>query len=455
MNGSLAIPVYFGSGLDNAWLRDPSREYSRLAFPREFERLSHNVFRFPAKFHPPVVRRLIHRFSSPGQTVLDPFCGSGTTLVEGLVAGRAVVGTDIDPLSVLITRAKIQRYDIDYLDALARGLAGDLARMRAADEKLWSGFECEISSSDYAAASEELSPHIPAIPNIEHWFRRRVIVQLAAIKARMDRHRGTPAHLFFQLCFVSIIRNASNADPVPVSGLEVTKHMLQRELHGRAVDPYSLLDAALRKAIEAMRRFRDQRAPGILGRCARADVRHLSVRGTGIVDCVITSPPYLTAVDYYRRHTLETFWLGLTATVAERREIKPRYLGHDRLGERQAANVDENHGTEIGRRWLARLKPVKPERARAFLHYCSGMSEALVRFTEIVRASKPIVLVVGNVRFCGAHISMPDLLTQLAAPHLDLVDRLWYPLVNRYMSYERKHGADIDVDHVLIFRSRS
>jgi hypothetical protein len=57
----------------------------------------------------------------------------------------------------------------------------------------------------------------------------------------------------------------------------------------------------------------------------------LSIRGTGLIDCVITSPPYLTAVNYYRRHQLEMFWLGLTHTTAERLELMPRYLGRDRV----------------------------------------------------------------------------------------------------------------------------
>src|SRR5262249_1034437 len=137
-----------------------------LSFSATFDRLNHNVFRFPAKFHPPVVRELIERFSCPGDTILDPFCGSGTTLIEALVACRAGVGTDVDSLSVLITRGKTQRYDMTRLDTLVTETAADLARLREADRRLWGDFEADIHPADYAAARSGVATQIPAIPNI-------------------------------------------------------------------------------------------------------------------------------------------------------------------------------------------------------------------------------------------------------------------------------------------------
>lgn len=432
----------------------PGREALRLSFAADFDRLNHGVFRFPAKFHPPVVRELIERFSSPGETILDPFCGSGTTLVEALVSGRTAVGTDVDPLSVLVARAKTQIYDVNRVDALCEKILTDLVRLREADQRLWGDFSQEINQSEYLAASMELGTHVPKIPNLQHWFRRRVTIQLAAIKARIDRHRGTPEHLFFDLCFAAIIRNASNADPVPVSGLEVTGHMRNREREGRTIDPYILLGSALKKSVERLRRFQSERAPRVVARTAEADARYLSVRGTGFVDCVITSPPYLTAVNYYRRHQLEMFWLGLTRTISDRLQLMTRYLGRDTVSERHMSDVDTcSHGAHIAKRWLADLEPIKPERSRAFTHYCAGMAEAFARLAEITRKSRPIVIVAGDVRFNNQPISMTRLFFELGRPWLNLVDQFWYSLANRYMSYDRRNGANIDTDHVLVFES--
>lgn len=429
-------------------------EVSRLAFAQQADRLNHNVFRYPAKFHPPVARALIEGFTKAGETVLDPFCGSGTTLVEALASGRSAVGTDVDPLAVLVTKAKIRRYDFDALGSAVDRLRDCLARMREADMALWGGLEDEISAADYVSALPALAAHIPALPRMNHWFRRRVTLQLAAIRGLVEAETDNATRDFLRLCFAAIIRNASNADPVPVSGLEVTSHMRAKEAKGRAIDPYSLFASVLTKNLSATRDFETARLASCYGRAAIADARHLSERGTGPVDAVVTSPPYLTAVDYYRRHTLEMYWLGLTATDVERLELLPRYIGRDKVGQRYLSAGEDEAGADLARSWLAPFGDIKPERARAFTHYCVGMTKALARLAELVREDGPVIVVVGNVRFAGRPVSMVDLIIEAALPRLHLTERLWYPLANRYMSYSRKNEGDIDSDHVLVFRRR-
>lgn len=424
----------------------------RLDFTVEPDSLNHRIFRFPARFHPPVVRRLLKLYSRPRDIVLDPFCGSGTVAVEALFSGRAAVATDIDPLSVLITHAKARTYDLSVLAETVSVLDIELERMQAADERLWGHFEHDIGPIDYEAAAAPLARYIPDLPNARHWFRRRVTIQLAAIRSKIEAYAGGAALPFLRLCFASIVRNASNADPVPVSGLEVTRHMREREAAGRGINPYELFRIALGKALDGTRRFQEQRVPGGAARVVRADARQLSVRGTGIVDCVLTSPPYLTAVDYYRRHTLEMYWLGLTNSIADRLALMPGYLGRDKVSARHV-RIDDVPASAVARRWLADMPAVRPERERGFMHYCAGMTEVLSRLTEVARPGAPVMIVVGDVRFSGVAVSMTDLFEQLAPRGLVLERTLWYPLVNRFMSYERQNGADINMDRVLVFRA--
>lgn len=440
----------------HAHLRDHPQlvEVSRLPFAEKADRLNHNVFRYPAKFHPPVARALIEGYTRPGETVLDPFCGSGTTLVEALVSGRSGVGTDVDPLAVLVTKAKIRRYDLEALEATVSSLRDRLTKMRDADVALWGGMENEIPQCDFASALPALAEYVPALPRMDHWFRRRVVLQLAAIRGLAEAEPAPGTRDFLRLCFAAIIRNASNADPVPVSGLEVTSHMRAKEANGRSIDPYGLFATALNKNLAAMRDFEEARHRSCYGRAAIADARHLSECGTGPVDAVITSPPYLTAVDYYRRHTLEMYWLGLTSTDVERLELLPRYIGRDKVGQRHLSDEESESGMDLARTWLPHFGDIKPERARAFTYYCIGMSKALARLSELVAVGGPVVIVVGNVRFTGKPVSMVDLMIEAAPPRLQLAERLWYPLANRFMSYSRKNEADIDSDHVLVFRRR-
>jgi|SRR5262245_28446 len=80
--------------------------------------LTHDLYRYPARFSPLFARAAILLFTKPGDTVLDPFSGSSTSLVESLALGRHAVGTDINELAVFLARAKTLMLADDELDNL-------------------------------------------------------------------------------------------------------------------------------------------------------------------------------------------------------------------------------------------------------------------------------------------------------------------------------------------------
>src|ERR1700689_4701141 len=66
----------------------------------------HSFYKYPARFSPLFAREAINAFSAPGDTVLDPFCGGGTSLVEAISLGRRAAGFDISSLAVFLSRTK-------------------------------------------------------------------------------------------------------------------------------------------------------------------------------------------------------------------------------------------------------------------------------------------------------------------------------------------------------------
>lgn len=392
-------------------------------------------------------------FSQPGDTVLDPFCGSGTLLVEAATLGRHSVGTDVDPLAVMVSQAKTTLTDTAALEAASESLLAWLDEERSRDETRWGDFESDITPAAFDEAKANLVAYIPALPRIDHWFRRRAVLQLAAIRGRIEETVTGQALVFLRLCFASIIRNSSNADPVPISGLEVTSHMLAKEKAGRAIDPWRLMARAISKALPATKAFAKARGD-VTAAVHQADARSLDAAELGQVDTVITSPPYLTAVDYYRRHTLEMYWLGLTAKRDERLTLMARYIGRDRVGTIHLP-TGEAAGKAVADRWLPRFANIKPERERAFRHYCDGMARALTGMTKLVANGGPLVVVAGDVRFCGVPVSMLELMADLAGDGMVVSDHLWYPITNRYMSYTRQNEANIAADHVIVLRAKS
>lgn len=82
--------------------------------------LTHNFYRYPARFSPKLVRSIIEEFTEPGDLVADPFMGGGTTLVESLVMGREAFGVDISSLAVFVSEVKTTVYTDRELAAAER-----------------------------------------------------------------------------------------------------------------------------------------------------------------------------------------------------------------------------------------------------------------------------------------------------------------------------------------------
>src|SRR5260370_42688985 len=88
--------------------------------PSPVSGLTHNFYKYPARFSPKFVRAVIELFSDPGDLILDPFMGGGTTLVEALALGRQAIGTDISSLATFVANVKINLLDNHEITAIER-----------------------------------------------------------------------------------------------------------------------------------------------------------------------------------------------------------------------------------------------------------------------------------------------------------------------------------------------
>jgi hypothetical protein len=110
----VARPSVRGQPESLARLIDAARDTSPIAG------LTHNFYRYPARFSPKLVRAAINAFTEPGDLVLDPFVGGGTTLVEAMASGRHAIGTDISSLATFVSEVKTTLYGDDDLARLQR-----------------------------------------------------------------------------------------------------------------------------------------------------------------------------------------------------------------------------------------------------------------------------------------------------------------------------------------------
>ena len=125
---------------------------------------THGFHKYPAKFIPHIPRWAIEKYlnSSKKKTILDPFCGSGTTLVEGILAGHNVIGIDIDPLSALISKVKTTRVDVYELYKISSWLTNEIKKKKKGN-------------------------YIPECETIGHWFTKDAINKLSIIRSLINQ----------------------------------------------------------------------------------------------------------------------------------------------------------------------------------------------------------------------------------------------------------------------------
>jgi hypothetical protein len=427
---------------------------TRLRFNGERpERLTHYLFRYPAKFHPPIAAALIQKYSKVGDLILDPFCGSATLLVEARVLGRNGIGIDVDPVATFIADAKTRHIGVQALRCSAAVLVQKLKTIRRSAKEYEHLQYVDITDRAFRAAVSRYSLEIPPIPNLFHWFRRYVVVDLARLRFAITTLRSPKSHKnFFLACFCSIIRNVSNADPVPVSGLEVTSHMKAKEQEGRVIDPFANFVATLNRALHDRAQFEQAiRSSGTRIQISNGDATTVRNYVRKKVDIVITSPPYHNAVDYYRRHTLEMYWLNLVNSPNDRLLLLPKYIGRARVPKTHPFISDTKLESWFARRCESMMRKRDAASADAFKHYVIAMQRCFSGLARRLQPHRKLVLVLGKSSWNGRKLPTTKLFEELAAPHFRLKEHYWYPLKNRYMTYSRHNGASIDREHVLVF----
>jgi DNA methylase len=130
--------------------------------------LLHRFHPYCARFPSELVEDALEKYSNPGDSIFDPFCGSGTTVVASLVKGRKVVGIDVDPLAVMISEVKCtpfapERY-AEWRARFAARLARDFGRLSQA----WRPRPPPKPGALWSFGTLRL--RIPACPELNHWF---------------------------------------------------------------------------------------------------------------------------------------------------------------------------------------------------------------------------------------------------------------------------------------------
>lgn len=295
------------------------------------KQVTHGIHAYPAMMIPQIARRLLQTYGCKGDLLFDPYCGSGTTLLEGMLAEVKAVGTDLNPLARLIARVKTTPIRIASLDR-------------------------EILRLPSKATS--LSPCISNIPNVDYWFSRETQRDLSILKEHID--------CILESSLADVLRVAFSITVRKVSWTRQTEFKLYRIPHDKLANHNPDSFRVMRESSTCVRNA----LLDLNKKAHRSDLPTIhdfnSVVGIpqtalspNSVDLVITSPPYgdsKTTVAYGQFCRLSSQWLGFSDAnqvdnmlMGGRKIVhKPRF-GIRRLDETidDIAAIDKNRAREV------------------------------------------------------------------------------------------------------------
>jgi DNA modification methylase len=363
---------------------------------RDFVNSAHGIHKYTARMIPPISRYLIEKYSAKGELVLDPFCGSGTTLLEAYLQGRQAVGIDLNPLAKLISKVKTTPMD-----------------------------ECELKTAiDLLLKRLRSEEHKASIvfPNIDYWFCKKAQDELNRIRYCIDTIDGEindGVRDFMLVSFSSIVRKSSYADPRMAKTYK-SKRVLQKIDNGWVPTPIKYFEETLKKNYERITSTFKQTGSNCEVRAFIGDARNTSLilkkNRIDRVDLVITSPPYINAQDYFRSYKLELWWLGL-ATPTEVNDLKRKAIGSENVSSFDCNEKPESDCTllnRVVREVWSKNNLMSKEKAYIIWQYFENMKLVFERLNCALKNGGVFCLVTGNNTICGVQIPAYKILMQIA-----------------------------------------
>ena len=341
---------------------------------------THKFHPYPARFIPQIPKTFIELLTKEGDTILDPMCGCGTSLVEAFLMGRKGIGNDMNPLACLISKVKttlIQEKEFNYL-------------------------EKEITR-DFKVSKTQIKNFIKNLPKrkIRNYFTGDKISKLEGIKKLLLEIKEEHFDLY-DLCRVAL-------SSVIWSFIE-SKGTLD------------IKDAFFKKINMMKKEFLNIHCRGVLQYAPttiiHGDSRNLQIEN-GCVDLIVTSPPYVNALDYYREHMFNMHFLDMDFGLFKKNEIG----GHSHF---------------ISNRF------------RLLSEYLGDMLRSMIEMNRVLKQGKFCVIVVGNSTIEYESIESHKFFTSFAKDTGFKHHRTFSRKIDTTKKYTSKNIGKINQEYIVV-----
>jgi DNA modification methylase len=392
--------------------------------PRETLWGPHGYHRYPSKFIPQLVRRIIDTYSCPGDLVGDTFVGSATTGIEALRSGRRFWGSDINPVALLIGHAKCIPLLPEALDKVWKQVTEQLTHVQRVGRRPLSTREKEaILSVDIARASDE--------ERFAYWFPAEYQRALESILKEIMMITEESIRIFFLCGFSNILRRSS----IWLSGSTKAQKDLKKYLCDPAEEFHKHMQDMIRRNTlywtDLTKVHIDPRHVAERCRLTQADARSLPLASEAL-DLLVTSPPYATCYAYNELHQLTQLWF-IRYHIFSSPQVEIAYIGSKAISKRdQQANYTNAAPSQRANEALAHLASLAnasnasaiQREVRQLHYYFQDMYAALRESARVVASGKRLVLIIGDSRRRG--ITIPT-----SAALCEMADRVGFELEQR------------------------
>ncbi len=333
--------------------------------------ITHGYYTYPAKFIPQVAAKIMQDYSSEGDIIVDPFLGSGTTVVEALVNKRVGIGVDVNEIAVLLSKVKTTPIDSNLLSDAYHKLLFDVE-----NDTLVSG---------------DILKKIVLPDRVDYWFKPHTKEKLYILLGHILTINNIDVRDFFLIAFAQILKSCS---------IWLQKSVKPtRDKNKKDCDPFKKFTRQSKMMLKKHAEFTRiilENGIDVIDKyriVENSDARKLPCKN-GEVALVVTSPPYVTSYEYADLHQLASLWLGY---LDELSGFRKKFIGSaytDRNARDLQSPLGEKISTDLG----------DNKKGRGVRNYYADMLESFLEMKRVLKKGGKAAIVIGNTKMRGVDI---------------------------------------------------
>ena len=388
-------------------------------------RATHSIHKYPGKLILQIPRFFLNNdiFSSPNNLVVDPFCGTGTVLLESIMHERNSLGIEINPVSALISKVKTTPLDI---------------------------LELKFSSNQlFSEISKKTLCPTPEFHNIDYWFSKKNKQTLAIIYSAIKNVKfNQDIEDFFLVCFSSIIRKSSKADP-HISQPVISKKMRSIK---NSINVKKLFENEVYNNMKKMSNFISLKSDNVSAQIIQGDSKVIKMKKK--IELIITSPPYINAQEYLRSTKLEYYWLGFGKS-SDLCNLKKHTLGLEGFVG-SYLDIPDIGILEIDR-CINKISKLSKNKAYLIAKYYTDFRKILKQLNPQMITQGFMILIIGNNTISGKKIMSNKFLSKIAQDEGYVLRTTLVDEIKKYNENPLRNSSSntIKEEYVLILQKES